>query len=193
MNAIHLLNAYVKKAVLILLLVVMYMGMSSCVRIKLKTRMREIMQLEIALPNQLFKVENGMLSLYRSGSQQCATMVIYYGKDACSECKINHLYELIPIYEASEKYGNFEVLTIFSPAPDEIESISGLILSCAFKYPLYIDMNNDFEHLNPDFPEEEMFHSILIDSKGKPVFIGNPVQTVDLWNTFKSAVVTIGQ
>lgn len=91
-------------------------------------------------------------------------MVIYYGKEACSECKINHLYELI----------------------------SRLILSCGFQYPLYLDTNDDFLYLNPEFPKEEIFDSILIDSEGQPIFIGNPVRSIELWNTFKSALSTIG-
>ena len=186
------MKGFAKTTVLILFLVIIHITISCCARIKLKSRMDEIMQLQIDLPEQLLEVDNGVLSVHQPEPRKSATMVIYYGKEACSECKINHLYELIPIYEASEKYGNFEVLTIFSPNQEDIELISRLILSCGFQYPLYLDTNDDFLYLNPEFPKEEIFDSILIDCEGQPIFIGNPVRSIELWNTFKSALSTIG-
>lgn len=158
------LKGFAKTTVLILFLVIIHITISCCARIKLKSRMDEIMQLQIDLPEQLLEVDNGVLSVHQPEPRKSATMVIYYGKEACSECKINHLYELI----------------------------SRLILSCGFQHPLYLDTNDDFLYLNPEFPKEEIFDSILIDCEGQPIFIGNPVRSIELWNTFKSALSTIG-
>ena len=155
--------------------------------------MKEIMQLEVNIPKHILKIENGVLTPYEPCPSTNGTMIIYYGQEECGECRINHLYELFPIYEVAEKYGNFDVIPLFSPKPEELVKITELLTTCNFKYPLYLDSNNDFTYANPDFPKEEIFQSLLIDRNGKPVYIGNPVHTMEMWELFKDAVAEMNK
>ena len=41
---------------------------------------------------------------------------------------------------------------------------------------VYLDTCNAFRHANPDFPENKMFHSFVLNRDGKIILVGNPFQ-----------------
>lgn len=79
-----------------------------------------------------------------------AVMVVYYDSTECTECRLSHLYELNPLYELSDKYDGFEVVTIFSPVITEYDALMENLVKLRFAHPLYVDMSGDFMKNNED-------------------------------------------
>ena len=50
-------------------------------------------------------------------------LIFYYDSASCSDCEIAHLTSIEWLYRKSSEDGTFEVLTIFSPKPEDYEVV----------------------------------------------------------------------
>lgn len=115
-------------------------------------------------------------------------LILYHDSLSCSMCKISHLSDLSCVYALADSLGTFEVMSIFSPREEEYDELMKNLIYRDFEYPVYIDFSGSFRRRNECIPEEDLFHSFLIDRNGHPVFVGNPGASDDLWNLFNKAL-----
>ncbi|MBR2195950.1 MAG: hypothetical protein IJ911_10090 [Salinivirgaceae bacterium] len=55
-------------------------------------------------------------------------------------------------------------------------------------YPIFIDTANQFYKLNPHIPDNKLMHSFLLDSEGKVVLVGNPIQNQAMFDLYKKTI-----
>ena len=148
-----------KRAVFILVLSCFsVLSLSSCVESRIRKELKEFSRTTVVIPENLVK---------DSGFGK-AVMVVYYDSTECTECRLNHLYELNPLYELSDKYDGFEVMTIFSPVITEYDALMENLVKLRFAHPLYVDMFGDFIKNNPDIPDDALYHCFLLEHRCLP-------------------------
>jgi len=153
---------------------------------KLSQELATFMNQTIAFPKHFLKVESGKVELSRVDLDK-QILVLYSDALSCNLCLINHLHEKIPIYELADSLKTFTAMTILSPKEEEFEEIITGLLDRNFNYPVYID-TGDFSYLNTCIPEDHRFHSFLINQEKKPIFVGDPISSINLWDLFCKVV-----
>ncbi|MCM1502618.1 MAG: hypothetical protein NC115_08155 [Bacteroidales bacterium] len=121
--------------------------------------------------------------------EECsARLVIYHDTSACSSCQINHLYDKIDLYEMADSLTTFDVMTVFSPREEEYDNVMKELMQVNFPYPVYVDTYGKFREANGCIPADARFHTFLIGRDGRPVFVGSPEASNDLWELFGKAL-----
>ncbi len=115
------------------------------------------------------------------------TMVVYYGPHDCSSCVISHLDKLEELFIWSEELNSFNVLLLFSPRREKINEVIDLLSVLNWSRPVYIDFKGQMKN-NVKIPEEERFHEFLLDKNMRPVFVGNPLYSKKMKETFLEAI-----
>ncbi len=155
----------------------------SCKEYKVAKMMRDFQKTPVVIPNGLYRVHDRNQTTYEHPGGK-PLMVFYYDSLSCSSCQINHLSDLRDLYELSDSSGSFEVMTIFAPRMEEFDGVFEELMIRDFEYPLYLDLDGIFSKSNPNIPADTRFHSFLLDPEGKPIFVGNPCLSDELWNIF---------
>lgn len=101
------------------------------------------------------------------------TIVNYIDSGGCKSCKLKleEWNELIQEFK-SVSNGEFEVLTIVHTSNyDELDFI---LARTEYKHPVAVDERDSFNTLNR-LPEEEQYHTFLLDIDNRVLSTGNPV------------------
>lgn len=160
-----------------------------CSNMKLRRQMKDFMGRTLVLPSELFEILDGKVRSV-DVSMECPILVLFYGKDECSSCAINHLYDDLSGFEELENVDNCKVMVLFSLTTDEEQvEVPEKIRELKFPFPIYVDVYGDFYRANADFPSDKRFHSFLLGVDGHPVLIGNPLSNEKLRELFDRIVV----
>ena len=157
---------------------------------QLRKDMRAFMDSQIVFPNEVVMVKEGR---YLSTRITCdkPLLVLFHGKEECSSCVINHLYEDLSGIENVVKTGKCDIVILFSPVQDEMLDIQEQIRDLKFPFPVYVDLYGDFYRLNANFPSDKRFHSFLLGKDGHPKFVGNPFEGESLMLVFEKVLKKI--
>lgn len=155
---------------------------------KLEKAIVEFCEKTITIPEDMVvvdghRIENGSKVAYGRPK-----MIVYYDSLSCNSCQISHLIELSAIYGLADSSGVFDVMTIFSPSVEEYDELMKKLVIRNFEYPLYVDYSGSFRKANRFIPSDIRFHSFLIDGNSRPVLVGNPVQSHELWQIFTKTI-----
>ena len=162
-----------------------------CSNIKLRRQMKDFMAHKIVLPQELMEICDGRTRPV-CVSVDSPMLILFYGKNECSLCAINHLADDLDEIKMVEKSGQCKVLILFSltTEDDQIE-IPEQIRESKFSFPIYLDLYGDFYRYNAEFPNDARFHSFLVGTDGYPVFIGNPLKDSRLRKVFNETLENI--
>lgn len=129
---------------------------------------------EVLFPRQPVFVVNGVDTVHGIDVDASSYKIInYVDSVGCVSCKL-----LLPLWKRfiaeldSVTGGSVPVYMFFTPK--DIREIRYIIRRDGYTYPVCIDMDDEFNRLNR-FPEEQMFHTFLLDSCNRVVAMGNPV------------------
>lgn len=162
-----------------------------CSNMKLRRQMKDFMAHKIVLPQELMEICDGRT---RSAcvSFDSPMLILFYGKNECSLCAINHLADDLDEIKRIEELGRCKVLIFFSlTTEDEQIEIPERVRESEFSFPIYLDLYGDFYRYNAEFPDDERFHSFLVGTDGYPVFIGNPLKDSRLRKVFNETLENI--
>lgn len=160
-----------------------------CGNMKLRRQMKDFMGRKVVFPQELMEICAGRTRSV-CVSMECPILVLFYGKDECSSCAINHLYDDLSGFEELENVDNCKVMVLFSLTMDEEQvEVPEKIRELKFPFPIYVDAYGDFYRVNAVFPSDKRFHSFLLGADGHPVLIGNPLSNEKLRELFDRIVV----
>lgn len=160
---------------------------AGCSRLETKREMKTFFKSTIITPETLGRVYDRNI-VFEELPEGMPMLIIYSDSTECNSCQINQVVLLKPIFELSDSLQSFKVIPVFSPSQEEYDTTVEQLIMLNFKYPLYIDTFRDFGRLNDCIPEDRRFHCFLINSEGKPVFIGNPIASEALKTVFLKAL-----
>ena len=104
------------------------------------------------------------------------SIVFYVSNERCQSCYFSKLV-------AFEKK-NFDVLKrkgvgfiyIFASEGHNTESLKDEIINSRINGTVYIDTCKAFLNANPHIPNNELYHTLVINNNGKVLMVGNPFQ-----------------
>lgn len=172
---------------LILLCMTIYCGLS-CQRIDYYHKLNHLMKSTIDLPSELLFIQNGIMSDMPSSIKESALLLVYIDSLECTDCRIRQLIRYDPIIKLSERVKSFEVLFILSPPEHIRKTLPERLLASNLPYSIAIDPDGSFMEMNPRIPSEPIFHSMLLNCMGKPVFVGDPTNGSNTYDLFYSKV-----
>ncbi len=170
----------------IVLAIFLFPALFGCKEQRTRAVFAKFIQTTINFPPKLLQVKAGEADTVTIHIER-PTLVVYHDGLDCSSCQISHLYNWYGLYKESGK-GQFDIITIFSPSEEEFLEVLQQLEILNFPYPVYIDHENNFRCCNRSLPKDRRFHCFLINTKRKPVFIGNPLGSDNLNNLFKTAI-----
>lgn len=153
----------------------------------IKKIMTEFVKSEINIPEDLRCVYNREISVIDEDALKEYKLIVYYDSLECSSCRVSHISDIYPLYAMADT-SNFSVITIFSPRQTDLEDVELQLNLANHPVPIYLDINKTFCLSNLQIPQDPRFHVFLIDGKGVPVFVGNPLANVKLEQLFQSAL-----
>lgn len=139
----------------------------------------------IVMPTALHYYHGNLLE-YNTADDALATLLIWYDSTQCSGCRLNNLRDL----EMFERYcrdtlGPVNVDIIFSPPTDSHEVFEEMVEQARVCYPIYVDYYGLFAAQNKYLPKSEQLHTFLLDAESNVVLVGDPTQSITMWNLYK--------
>lgn len=144
---------------------------------RLRVELTDFRESEIELPRDMEVCKEGNFVMAEDLEADKFCQIVYYDSTECTGCRLSRLMDLIPLYELAERDGRFEVVTIFSPRVEEVETVRVQLLVQDVGFPVYVDTYGSFARLNVEIPSDTRFHSFLLDENGHPVMVGNPAES----------------
>lgn len=160
-------------------------------RSQIRKVLHDFQETEIILPEDLEIYHNKIFKWADLSDMEALKLIIYYDSTECATCRVFHLKELDSLYRYAESDGRFSVMTIFSPDNKDIETIRLNLLDQNITFPVYIDLNKSFAKLNTSIPNDIKFHCFLINERGIPLFVGNPIANEHLKEVFDKLLSNI--
>ena len=97
-------------------------------------------------------------------------------------------YKTLDIGEGTSPRKNLEEGTSSSGKKENLEEVKFQLSIANHPEHIYIDSFNTFSKINQHIPTDQRFHSFLVDSNGKPIFVGNPLSNMRLAEIFHDII-----
>lgn len=102
---------------------------------------------------------------------------VYADSFVCSSCKLSELHYWNEfIYESKKMSDNVDFCFIFSPKKEDENTFMFTVRSLKFATSIYLDSSNSFHHNNPQIPNDQRFHTFLLNGDKKILLVGDPVK-----------------
>lgn len=102
-------------------------------------------------------------------------LLVYNGAGECSTCAMSKMSEWNALLNL-EREGLINLVFIFSPSKKEKDELITTYYSSGLEHSILIDTCGVFPKLNPQIPQGTAFHTLLLDSVGNVVLVGNPLR-----------------
>ncbi len=180
-------DASVNLRIIKLLAIGLLLLLSSCKNDIFRQKYDKLKSSKVEIPNNLLVLKTSEDTSNLSINEG-VRLVHYISQYECSECAIAGIYRYEKLYELSKETNKFKLLIIISTPPEVVDYMIGVIKKeCNNKgiiFPIYVDANNEFFLSNPQLPADPRLHTFLIDTKGVPIIIGNPLDNKKIWSLY---------
>lgn len=109
-------------------------------------------------------------------------VLVYVDSTGCTSCRLQ-LHEWKKFIAEVDSATGGHVPFLFFLSPKSVKEARYITRRDDFTYPICVDMQNRLDSLNR-FPEEEMFHTFLLDGENRVVVIGNPIHNRAVRNLY---------
>ncbi len=162
----------------------------SCKKNKMRNDMNRFYSQTVSFPASMPCFEGEKIKFLDLKDNR-SKIVIWYDSSECSSCRINNL----PVFKEFESYCqnlqySFDIVFLFSPSHKSLVEVleEASYSTKLHDYPIFIDTANQFYKLNPHIPDNKLMHSFLLDSEGKVVLVGNPIQNQAMFDLYKKTI-----
>lgn len=100
-------------------------------------------------------------------------VLVYVDSTGCTSCRLQ-LHEWKKFIAEVDSATEGRVPFLFFLTPKSVKEARYITRRDDFTYPICVDMENRLDSLNR-FPEEDMFHTFLLDGDNRVAVIGNPI------------------
>lgn len=100
-------------------------------------------------------------------------VLVYVDSMGCTSCRLQ-LHEWKKFIAEVDSATGGRVPFLFFLSPKSVKEARFITRRDDFTYPICVDMQNRLDSLNR-FPEEDMFHTFLLDGENRVTVIGNPI------------------
>lgn len=117
------------------------------------------------------------------------TMVVYVDSTECSSCSLSKLRFWNPlIVEAKEKKVDIDYVFILSPRKAEMEDVDIELEITDLQSSIYLDTAFVFKDYNTTVPDDEKYHSFLLDKGLSMILVGSPIEDEKVKSTYNRLI-----
>ncbi len=168
-----------------LFILVLMISFSSCQNGKsVEEELVTLKSKAVQLPQNSIITYAGQDTLISNYFDSSYKMVIYTDSASCSSCALNKLYLWSDLITWTQQQG-YDLTYYFIFNPPQGESIRTSLRTSLLKYPMLLDINHEFEQLNPHLPQNKSLHTFLLDENNQVVLVGNPLHHPKIEQLFK--------
>ena len=109
-------------------------------------------------------------------------VLVYVDSTGCTSCRLQ-LHEWKKFIAEVDSATGGQVPFLFFLSPKSVKEARYITRRDDFTYPICVDMQNGLDSLNR-FPDEEMFHTFLLDGENRVAVIGNPIHNRAVRNLY---------
>lgn len=160
-----------------------------CRQAKMARLAKTMMEHEIIIPDSLkllnedFIDESAMLET--DGKYK---LIVSIPKEQCTSCRIS-AHELLDSLLCSTTLSVFVPMVILDqPDETEIQTIKATIEKFRLEFPIYLDSSSGLFNLNPFIPDDEVFHSFLLDRSNRVILIGDPTTDYNMMKLYQKVL-----
>ena len=168
-------------------LIVIWAGCSRIDSIKEMVEAMQSHQIVIPYSNMKYICERGIVTSSFNVQSPHFQLVVFSDSTRCSSCTINRLSRWNEFLNL-EREGKLQLTFIIHPPKEEIGKVVESYYSSGLEHPILIDTCGIFLEKNPHIPEEPLYHTFLIDSIGKVVLVGNPLENGKIKELFNKII-----
>jgi len=145
-----------------------------------------IKKLKVSIPHsKLYKVK---CSQYEFDNNSDASIVHIIDEYGCTGCKISELARVEKTQEMLFESKIIRSVYIVSAPTEDFDAARALLKKYRLRSLTYIDTCNAFLSANPHIPDNEMFHTFVINNEGKVLMVGNPFANEKMETLFKKVI-----
>ncbi len=143
---------------------------------------------EIRIPYD--SLDYKICSLYKSDAKKkyCIKYVTYVQRVGCTYCSIKEIAEMEKKNIDQECYNDVEFVYIFGTDMKMYDWLYSKLCNFRIEGSVYIDTCNAFLSANPHIPDNELFHTFVINNDGKVLMVGNPFQNEKMEALFQKII-----
>lgn len=176
-------------AIIIVLCAIVLLGGACDGSERVREEIRKMQQCETHLclsDMSLLAMEDNEEVVFLSFDKAPMKLVVYVDSALCSSCLIKNMYHWYDVIDKVEAryHGKMRVIFIFDSSIGQLKRLEFTYRNSAFRYPIFVDTVNVFRKNNPHIPDDNRFHTFLLDEKGKVVLVGSPLTNVNMRNLF---------
>ncbi len=134
--------------------------------------LKKFMSSQILLPENMICINHGHLFDTCIITKQA--FVVYIDSTQCQACRINNIGDYNFVRRFCEEKA-IDFMVILSPSSDEFNEVLELLLDSRYPFPIFIDTDNEVFKNHPAIPKSRNYHSFLLDHRGYPIFVGDPI------------------
>lgn len=177
-----------RRTVLLICLCALALSLTGCKKARLRSQVKTLMESTITLPEKVTCVDNGHAYPMPDSLRSKAKLIVYIDSTECTTCRINHLGLYGKLFRLSREKGAFGVVLLLANVDvygiPVMRYISDLEIAC----PVYVDVENVFLGLNPSVPEDKRLRAFFVDNAGKPICVGDPSISENMFQVFLRAL-----
>jgi hypothetical protein len=113
-------------------------------------------------------------------------ILLYVDSTGCSSCRLK-LPEWKQLIAESDSLFQGQIGFLLFFQPKNKKEINFLLKGNNFRYPVFIDMSMNIDHLN-HFPKQQLYQCFLLDKDNQVMMIGNPVFSPKIWELYKEMI-----
>ena len=147
---------------------------------------KEFINTKVVFPSQ--GLCKGYYSMYTDTTVKYEyELVKFITSEACTSCKLNAIVNEEK-YAKDHKINNLGMTYVISTSSDNYSNLLSLLYSERTEACVYIDTCNAFISTNPQIPNNEMFHTFVINREGKVLMVGSPFQNKKMEALFEKVI-----
>ena len=161
---------------------------TGCKKARLRAQLKDMMTSTIVLPESIICVYNGEVFPMPDSLRDKPKLIVYIDSTECTTCRISHFWEYQELFDISKEIGSFEIMLLLCNKAFNSIPMTRYLSDRELEYPIYIDLDYRFLSPNPSIPTDPRLHSMLIDSTGRPIFVGDPSKSGQMMEAFSLAL-----
>lgn len=176
------------KNIILLVLLTSLSLITGCENRRISHDIQQLVGSKIEFPQSLRQVA-GRETRSFAADREKAHVLVYYDSTACGTCAINKLSEWDPIIDSvADICPAVDFIFLMCPKAHEYKSVLRTTIINNSDYNVALDAAGDFAESNPQIPQDERFHTLLIDRGGTVQVVGSPLYNDTMWKLYKDVI-----
>ena len=177
-----------RRVLLILILLLLAVASTGCKKARLRSQLKELMGSTIVLPERITCIDNGETYPMADSLRDRAKLIVYIDSSECTTCRISHIGQYHELFQLSQEKGSFIVVLLLSNVDLNGIPVIRYLSDLEIEHPVYVDVDNEFLKLNPVVSGDRRMQAFLVNDRGYPICVGNPVNSEKMLQVFLGAV-----